>query len=162
MEKENVTSISEITPEDNPDNSVNEASLKQYRPLYKAVCRGDWKAANDFLKEHPEGMTSKIDGLGSTALHIAAGFGHLHIVEELVKLMSKQDLELKYHQSVVAFFEAVDTGIVEMAEFMIKKNTNLVIIPNMQSSSCHICCFHWSNKNGSLPLFNHPIGRTFT
>ncbi|KAI4347775.1 hypothetical protein L6164_008558 [Bauhinia variegata] len=37
--------------------SDSSVSGEQYAPLHKAVQRGDWNAANEFLKDHPEGIS---------------------------------------------------------------------------------------------------------
>ena len=74
--------------------TVNMKDLPQYAPLYKAVRSVNWEAAGKFLTNHREAVNARISFGGKTALHVAALFGHLHIVKELVKLMFVEDVEL--------------------------------------------------------------------
>ena len=66
-----------------------------YMDLYKALQIGDWNAANKFLDRHPHAISAKITVTDKTALHVAAEAGHVHIVEELVKQMSEENLKIK-------------------------------------------------------------------
>ena len=66
-----------------------------YMDLYKALQIGDWNAAKEFLNRHPHAISAKITANDQTALHVAAEAGHVHIVEELVRQMSEENLEIK-------------------------------------------------------------------
>ena len=80
--------------------------LPQYAPLNKAVRSGDWEAARKFLDDNPEAVTARISIEGKTALHIAA-----------------------FHQ-LTALHEATYSRIIEVAKCLVKKNSNLLAIPN--------------------------------
>ncbi|KAI4348000.1 hypothetical protein L6164_008765 [Bauhinia variegata] len=105
---------------------------KKYAPYFKAVYKGYWPAVNEFLKFHPEGVRARTSlGQGGTALHVAASLGHLHIVEELVKLMSEEDVALVDYAGYTALAVAATTGITEIAQCIIKKNKNLIFLTDL-------------------------------
>ena len=99
-----------------------------YTDLYKALQIGDWNAAKEFLNSHA--ISAKITVRDKTALHVAAEAGHVHIVEELVKQMSEENLELKDIQGFTALALAISNGNCRIAECMLGKNENLIIIGN--------------------------------
>lgn len=55
-------------------------------------------------------------------LHVAVGANHEHFVEELVKLMPREDLELQDDKGNTAFCFAAAVGNVRIAEIMRKEN----------------------------------------
>ena len=99
-----------------------------YIDLYKSLQIGDWNAAKEFLNRHPPAISAKITVRGNTALHVAAEAGHVHIVEELVKQMSKENLEIKEFEGFTALARACYNGNYRMAECMLGKNENLIRI----------------------------------
>ena len=99
-----------------------------YVDLYKSLQIGDWNAAKEFLNGHPPAISAKITVRGETALHVAAEAGHVHIVEELVKQMSKENLEIKDSDGFTALARAAYNGNHRMAECMLGKNENLISI----------------------------------
>ncbi|KAF8408607.1 hypothetical protein HHK36_004670 [Tetracentron sinense] len=103
-------------------------SLTVYVPLYRAALRGDWEMAQEFLNCHPGAVHAKITRGWETALHIAAGARHTLFVEELVKLMKTEDLALKNKYKNTALCFAAASGIVRIAEVMVRKNKHLPII----------------------------------
>ena len=98
--------------------------------LYKALQIGDWNAANEFLERHPLALSAKITVGDKTALHVAAEAGHVHMVEELVKKMSVENLEIKDFQGFTALGYATYNGNYRIAECMLGKNENLTSIRN--------------------------------
>ena len=73
-------------------------------------------------------LTAAITKGWATALHVAVGANHFHFVEELVKQMSREDLELQDALENTAFCFAAAVGNVQIAEIMRKKNEALPII----------------------------------
>ena len=71
------------------------SGFSQYLSFEKHIHKGDWDAANQFINSHPEAVSARISILGSTALHTAIFAGHMNIVEELVKIMSEENLKIK-------------------------------------------------------------------
>ncbi|KAB1225591.1 hypothetical protein CJ030_MR1G020806 [Morella rubra] len=75
----------------------------KYLPLVNAVRSGELDALKDFLALNPEGTSAKINFWGTqTALHIAVRTGHVHVVEELVKRMSDEDLAIQDSEGYTA------------------------------------------------------------
>ena len=97
-----------------------------YMDLYKALQIGDWNAANKFLDRNLHAISAKITVTDKTALHVAAEAGHVHIVEELVKQMSEENLEIKNTDGYTALARAAYSGNYRMAECMLEKNENLI------------------------------------
>ena len=96
--------------------------------LYISLQIGDWKAAKEFLECHPYAIGAKITLTEKTALHVAAEAGHVHIVEELVKQMSEENLEIKDIYDYTALARAAYNGNYRIAECMLGKNENLIRI----------------------------------
>ena len=97
-----------------------------YMDFYKALQIGNWNAAKEFLNRHPYAISAKITIRDQTALYVAAEAGHVHIVEELVKQMSEENLEIKDTDGYTALALAAYVGNYRMAECMLEKNENLI------------------------------------
>ena len=108
-----------------------------YMDLNKALQNGNWNAAKEFLNRHPYAISAKITVRDRTALHVATQAGHVHIVEELVKQMSEENLEIKDFEGYTALARAAYNGNYRMAECMHGKNENLISI---------------GNNNGTIPV----------
>ena len=98
--------------------------------LNKALKIGDWNAAKEFLNRHPNAISAKITVTDKTALHVAAEAGHVHLVEELVKLMSEENLAIKDNEGGTALAQAAYIGNYRIAECLLGKNKDLISIPN--------------------------------
>ena len=122
-----------------------------YMDLYKSLQIGDWNAAKEFLNRHPPAISAKITVRDKTALHVAAEAGHVHIVEELVKQMSKENLEIKHFRGFTALVSASCSGNYRMAECMLEKNENLISIGDKDG---YIPLF-WALTNGHVRLFRY-------
>ncbi|KAK7304067.1 hypothetical protein RJT34_15078 [Clitoria ternatea] len=107
--------------------------LTQCVPLYKAALKGDWKEAKKIIEKDPTLLKSAITKGWATVLHVAVGANHAHFVEELVKLMSHDDLELQDNKGNTAFCFAAAVGNVNIAEIMRKKNESL---PTIRGGEC--------------------------
>ncbi|BBG92337.1 Ankyrin repeat family protein [Prunus dulcis] len=92
------------------NNNDDESDVK-CAPLYDSLKRGDWNAAKEFIDRHEEALTHRGSSSGGTALHEEA----LHNVEELLKLMTEEDLEIQD-----------DNGMAPIVAKMVKKNKSLV------------------------------------
>ncbi|WJX23955.1 hypothetical protein P8452_13124 [Trifolium repens] len=100
--------------------------LTQCVPLHKAALKGDWKEGKRIIEQDPDLLYSAITSLGwGTVLHIAAGSNHVHFVDELVKLLDHDALELQDNLGNTAFCFAAAVGNVQIAEIMFKKNASL-------------------------------------
>lgn len=96
--------------------------INQCVPLHKAALKGDWKEGKKIIEQDQTLLISAITNGWATALHIAAGANHVHFVEELVKLMDRDDLELQDYPGNTALCFAAAVGNVQIAEIMVKKN----------------------------------------
>ena len=105
-----------------------------YMDLHKSLKIDDWIAANEFLFLHPHAIRAKITDKGETALHVAAEAGHVRIVEELVKQMSEEDLEIVDNNGYTALALAASSGYYSMAQCMLGKNKNLCRIREKQGN----------------------------
>lgn len=97
-------------------------------PLYEASINGDWEAANRILQRR-ELVRFSITENCETALHIAASAQSIEFVDELVKLMDKEDLELKNKSGNTAFCLAAAAGNTKMLEIMVNANRGLLTTP---------------------------------
>ncbi|KAK7392815.1 hypothetical protein VNO78_21263 [Psophocarpus tetragonolobus] len=97
--------------------------LSQCIPLHKAALKGDWKEARKILDMDCALLTSAITRVGwSTVLHIAVGANRVHFVEELLKLLKSEELELQDLKGNTAFCFSAAVGNVQIAEMMERKN----------------------------------------
>lgn len=106
-------------------------------PLYEASIRGDWAAAKLILDRHPKlnlvryAITEGFE----TALHVAASAEEtkqtVYFVENLVKRMTMEELELQNMSSNTAFCIAAATGNIKTTIIMMDKYPKLLIIPGM-------------------------------
>ncbi|KAK4593446.1 hypothetical protein RGQ29_017523 [Quercus rubra] len=119
-----------------------------YTELNKALQSGDWNAAKEFLNTHPHAISAKITDTKKTALHVAAEAGHEHIVEELVNIMSEENLEIKDFEGFTALAQASFRGSYRMVECMLGKNKNLTIMGNDEGNIPLILALY----NGQLDL----------
>ncbi|KAF5465265.1 hypothetical protein F2P56_015287 [Juglans regia] len=94
-------------PKVDPKSSSNNPG---YSALNKALQSGDWKTAKDFLKRHPHSKTAKITTLGKTALYVSVAAGHLRILEELMELLSEDELEVQDNNGNTALIETTYHG----------------------------------------------------
>ncbi|KAI3908805.1 hypothetical protein MKW98_029355 [Papaver atlanticum] len=66
----------------------------EYLGLYRAALKGDWNTARDLIKDDPSGKTAVVAVHNATALHVAAAEGHWLFVEELIKELEPESLEV--------------------------------------------------------------------
>ncbi|XP_028807359.1 uncharacterized protein LOC114762073 isoform X1 [Neltuma alba] len=104
-------------------------------PLHKAALKGDWKVAKDILDQDRSLACAAITRGWSTVLHVAAGANHVHFVDELVKEMNPEDLELQDVTGNTAFSIAAATGNLEIVEIMKRKNKDLPLIRGGQGTT---------------------------
>ncbi|KAK1355034.1 Ankyrin repeat-containing protein [Heracleum sosnowskyi] len=95
-------------------------------PLYEAALKGDWQAAQGIIGRYPEVINVSITKNYETALHIASSTKHTHFVEELVKLMEPEDLELQNKNWNTALCLAAAAGTVKIAKIMVTKKPILL------------------------------------
>ncbi|XP_028803225.1 uncharacterized protein LOC114758339 isoform X2 [Neltuma alba] len=97
-------------------------------PLYQASVKGDWKAAKHILDQDWGLARAAISRGWATVLHVAVEKNHVHFVDELVKRMSSEDLELQDMSDNTAFSLAAAAGNIQIVEIMKRKNQSLPFI----------------------------------
>ncbi|KAJ1423239.1 Ankyrin repeat [Sesbania bispinosa] len=107
---------------------ANHRYLTQCIPLHKSAQKGDWTEARKILVQDWTLLISAITKGWATVLHIAVEANHVHFVEELVKLLQHDDLELQDFKGNTAFCFAAALGNVQIAEIMRRKNESLPTI----------------------------------
>ncbi|KAL5538684.1 hypothetical protein UlMin_043128 [Ulmus minor] len=112
---------------------MNKNTEFKYQPLFDYVRSKDWISAQEFLEQNSEAIRSRHPTTGQTALYIAAFAGNMKFVEELVRKMEKQDLEIPDYDGDTALLGASLTGIKGLAKCMVEKNPNLVSISRRKS-----------------------------
>ncbi|XP_007221395.2 ankyrin repeat-containing protein ITN1 isoform X2 [Prunus persica] len=114
----------------NPGHDDRVYDYNQCKPLFDAVCTGDWNKAKEFLTLHPNAIRARLTSANKIALHYAAELEHEHIVEELVQLMSEEDLELTDKWGWTALAYAAKRANLKMVECMVRKSKKILSIPN--------------------------------
>ncbi|XP_024977655.1 uncharacterized protein LOC112515216 [Cynara cardunculus var. scolymus] len=101
-------------------------------PLYKASLTGDWKAAKAILDTRPELVRFSITENNETVLHVAVLGKSYLFVEYLVRMMETKDLLLQNKNGQTALYLAATGQDVRRAKILVKKNKNLLEIPDNQ------------------------------
>ncbi|KAJ6428802.1 hypothetical protein OIU84_020457 [Salix udensis] len=122
--------------------------------LYRYAHKGDWDATKKYLSRYPDAIKAKIEPFGETALHVAASAGNLEVVEELVKLMSVEELEIQDGEGNTALSCAAIVGITKMAECLVSKNQNLVTFVNEDKRSPLVLACRCNKKDMALYLYS--------
>ncbi|XP_076923326.1 uncharacterized protein LOC143585417 [Bidens hawaiensis] len=115
-------------------------------PLYNASISGDWKSANRILSARKELVRFSITETHETALHIAASTQNTEFVEELVKIMEEEDLELQNKNGNTALSLAAIAGNQKLSQLMVDKNDRLLTIPGSE---------------GMMPLYTAVLFRNY-
>ncbi|XP_023759684.2 ankyrin repeat-containing protein NPR4 [Lactuca sativa] len=106
-------------------------------PLYEASMKGDWNAAQVLIGNREYLLRCSITHNYETALHVAASGQSnpesINYVENLVRLMNREDLQLQNKNGNTALSLAAAAGNVEIARIMLRKNGDLPIIPNKEN-----------------------------
>ncbi|CAB4298567.1 unnamed protein product [Prunus armeniaca] len=114
-------------------------------PLYRAALKGDWKAAKKIIDEDPSILVASIAHGSYTALHVAAGAGHVHFVEKLVDRMETETVDLRQldGRGNTAFCVAAAAGHVKIAEVMMGKDRELPKLLGSEGKTplCHAASF---------------------
>ena len=104
--------------------------FSRYVSFVKHIRSGEWDEANQFISSNPETMTIRFSINGSTALHIAIFEGHMYIVEELVKIMSEENLKIKDAGGFTVLGYCAIVGNIQMAKCIVGKSRTLLSIGN--------------------------------
>ncbi|XP_028752533.1 uncharacterized protein LOC114712218 [Neltuma alba] len=101
--------------------------------LYKAIAQNKWSAAKESIVRHPEVLDVDFaTSMGETPVHVAAKFGHLGIVEELVRLVLEEYLEIRdaYYNNTPLAIAVSHSELIPVAACLINKNKKALAIPS--------------------------------
>ncbi|KAI3864261.1 hypothetical protein MKX03_006094 [Papaver bracteatum] len=124
-EKKEDKVVAESKPKTDAAEKDDDNIVDEYEIMYDAAYEGDWRKASEFLKDCPEAVEKTITYENETALHIAIMKNHWRFVQELVKLMNPESLEIKDKDGSTALHAAALYGNKEAAEAIAKKNPKL-------------------------------------
>lgn len=99
--------------------------LKFCVPLHKYGLEGNWTEAEVILEKDERLKHAAITSGWSTLLHVAAGANHVHFVEELLQLLTDEQISLQDGKGNTAFCFAVASGNMRIVELLIKRNPHL-------------------------------------
>ncbi|XP_035543054.1 ankyrin repeat-containing protein ITN1-like [Juglans regia] len=128
-----------------------------YAALLKAVSMGDWNRTREFLELHPHALTARMTTfLGGTVLHAAIDAEQENIVEELVNMISEQDLEtIKDGFGNTALHQtALNSGNYRVAECLIRKNVSFTSIRNDNNELPVALAMGWGQKELARYLYS--------
>ncbi|EXB44301.1 hypothetical protein L484_012221 [Morus notabilis] len=115
-------------PPGSDDKIANEVDFERHRPLFDAGRHGNWEMAKTNLDQHPDAVRARIDVSGNTLLHVAVSAGHLHIVKELVQLLTEEDLMMRQKDGFTVLTFAIVIGNISIVKYLIRENKKLVRI----------------------------------
>ncbi|XP_028770088.1 uncharacterized protein LOC114727552 [Neltuma alba] len=101
-------------------------------PLAIAISENNWSTAKAFIDRHPKVLDVDFaTSMAETPLHVAAKFGHLGIVEELVRLVPEEYLEIRdaYYENTPLATVVSHSGLIPVAACLINKNKMALAIP---------------------------------
>ncbi|RDX97396.1 Ankyrin repeat-containing protein [Mucuna pruriens] len=97
-------------------------------PLHKHALEGNWAAARDILEKDSRLKDAAIASGWPTLLHIAAGTNHVSFVEELLKMLTNEQIALQDMKGNTAFCFAVASGNMHIVQLLMKRNPFLPTI----------------------------------
>ena len=153
--------------ESNNNGNINDGVEMYKEKLYKALQSGDWNAVKELLNFHPHAISAKF-AEDRTALHVAVVAGHVHIVEELVNLMSEENLKIKDSEGFTALARAAYIGNYSIAEFLLRKNKDFISITNIRGTipvfmalyNCHLKLGRYLYLQTPLEILKANNGKT--
>jgi ankyrin repeat protein len=122
--------------------------------LHTAINNGNWDAAKNFLSRHKDATSARVSVHGRTVLHVAVFAGHTEIVEELVKLMSKEELAISDEYGLTALAQAAILQNTSMVHCMLTMNTNLINIPDKENLIPLITALEYGNIEVARYLYS--------
>lgn len=115
--------------------------------LYKAAILGNWERARVIISSKKTAVSEHITQVSETILHVAVGQKDKRFVEELVKSMTKEQLELKDRFGRTALCSAAIAGNIEAAKILVKADPDLpCIMSNHNYSPLHYAAKYGHKK----------------
>ncbi|KAB1226734.1 hypothetical protein CJ030_MR1G007877 [Morella rubra] len=130
--KKNFMALHVIQNSCGPESFYKIRKISGSRGFIRSINEGNWDALHRYLiRDNMTALNAKINDLDETPLHMAVTKGHVHIVEKLVALMSKEDLEIKDSSGMTAMARASALVGADTRMLMHEKNEN-VTIPDLK------------------------------
>ncbi|XP_028758952.1 uncharacterized protein LOC114717894 [Neltuma alba] len=101
--------------------------------LYNAIAQNNWWVAKASIDRYPRALDIDFAAsIGETPLHVAVKFGHVGIVEELVRLVPHEYLKIRdaYYDCTPLATAAIYSGVIPNAACLINENNNALAIPS--------------------------------
>ncbi|XP_059440569.1 uncharacterized protein LOC132173025 [Corylus avellana] len=130
--------LEQIVSEEPSTSNRRERTLEEYRtlggPLLHAAVKGDWPAAKAFLEKYPDCARAPITKQQGTALNNAVVAQRTTFTKELLKWMTQKDMEIRNIKGATALHYAAQSGIVEIAEQLVKVNSKPLLIHDYEEN----------------------------
>ncbi|XP_028758966.1 uncharacterized protein LOC114717908 [Neltuma alba] len=111
---------------------LTEAEGLEMSNMRTAIAENNWSAAKASLDRYPQVLdVGFAKSVGETPLHVAAKFGHLGIVEELLRLVPEEYLEIQdaYYGNTPLATVVSQSELIPVAACLIIKNKKALKIP---------------------------------
>ncbi|CAB4291644.1 unnamed protein product [Prunus armeniaca] len=119
---------SSFTDDVNEIKNMDTEKIKKY--LFQIAMKSEWKKVVRTYRLNPKAHKAKITRTGDTALHIAVSDRQEDHVEELVTLISHDELETQNERGNTPLHLAASMGNVRMCECIAQRHPLLVGAPN--------------------------------
>ncbi|XP_071924955.1 uncharacterized protein [Coffea arabica] len=114
--------------------------------------KGKWKDAKAIFRRNENAKTTKISNLGMTALHVAASCGQSDFVVQIVKTLTKKQLEATDQVGRTALHYVALAANAEAAEAMVKKNPDLPHLGDLQNLTPLFYAAKWRHPEQSQEM----------
>uniref|UniRef100_A0A7N0SWN9 PGG domain-containing protein n=1 Tax=Kalanchoe fedtschenkoi TaxID=63787 RepID=A0A7N0SWN9_KALFE len=115
--------------------------------LYKAVIVGDWERAEVIINSQKTALSEHITQVCETILHVSVGQPNTKFVQELVKSMTKEQLEQKDRFGRTALCSAAIAGNTEAVKILVNADPDLPsILSNRYYSPLHYAAKYGHKK----------------
>ncbi|XP_028770084.1 uncharacterized protein LOC114727549 [Neltuma alba] len=113
---------------------LTEAEGLEMSNMLKAIAENNWSVAKACIDRYPQVLDVNFaTSMGETPLHVAAKFGRLGIVEELVRLVPEEYLEIRdaYYNNTPLAIAVSHSELIPVAACLIIKNKKALAIPTL-------------------------------
>lgn len=102
----------------------------QYRQLYNAAERGDWKSAKSLIEHDPNALTARKTFHARTILHVAAERCQWGFILKLLELLPRESIAMQDSMGNTVLHYVTEGGSLETAKAVVDKNPDLLQIVN--------------------------------
>ena len=108
------------------------------KSLFRYAMQGEWNEVVNICRQQPRAHKTEIVASGDTVLHVAVSEGKESVVEELVELIGKTDLdalEVRNEQGNTPLHLAASMGNVCICKCLADKNPKLIGVRNRENET---------------------------